>query len=76
VFQVPYGQTRSYGDIACQIGRPKACRAVGYANKVNNLPIVIPCHRIIGSNGSLTGYGGGISLKKKLLDFEKHILGQ
>ena len=67
---VPYGQTRSYGDIAREIGRPDAVRAVGRANGANPIPIVIPCHRIIGSDGSMTGFGGGIPLKRKLLKFE------
>jgi methylated-DNA-[protein]-cysteine S-methyltransferase len=71
VLKVPYGQTRSYGDIARTIGNRRACRAVGMANGSNPLPIVIPCHRIVGKDGSLTGYGGGIALKKKLLDLEK-----
>lgn len=71
VSDVPYGQTRSYGEIAREIGRPKACRAVGGANGANPIPIVIPCHRVIGSDGSMTGFGGGIPLKKKLLRLEK-----
>lgn len=70
---VPYGQTSSYGEIARRIGNPKASRAVGGANRANPIPIVIPCHRIIGADGSMTGYGGrsGIPLKKKLLELEK-----
>lgn len=71
VRKVPYGQTRSYGDIAHAIGNPKASRAVGAANGANPFPIIIPCHRIIGSDGSMTGFGGGIPLKQKLLDLEK-----
>jgi len=71
VQEVPYGSTRSYKDIAERIGNPKAVRAVGNANRTNPLPILIPCHRIIGSDGSLTGFGGGIDLKRKLLEFEK-----
>ncbi len=73
VAKIPYGQTSSYGEIAHRIGNPKASRAVGGANKANRIPIVIPCHRIIGANGSMTGYGGkeGIPLKVKLLDLEK-----
>ena len=71
VAQVPYGQTRSYGEIAQEVGRPKAFRAVGNANRMNPIPIVIPCHRIIGSDGSMTGFGGGIPLKIKLLKIEK-----
>jgi len=68
---VPYGQTRSYGDVARELGKPGACRAVGGANGANPIPIVIPCHRIIGSDGSMTGFGGGIPIKEKLLAFEK-----
>ncbi len=70
VARVPYGETRSYGEIARSIGKPRAYRAVGNANRKNPIPIVIPCHRIIGSDGSLTGFGGGIPLKKKLLELE------
>ena len=68
---VPYGETRSYGDIARKLGKPKACRAVGGANGANPIPIVVPCHRIIGSDGSMTGFGGGIPIKEKLLALEK-----
>ena len=67
----PYGETRTYGELAAQIGRPKACRAVGGANHGNPLSIVIPCHRVIGADGSLTGYGGGLPMKKFLLDLEQ-----
>lgn len=70
VAAIPYGETRSYGDIARQIGRVDAVRAVGAANGQNPLPIVIPCHRVIGSDGRLTGYGGGLPLKKSLLELE------
>jgi methylated-DNA-[protein]-cysteine S-methyltransferase len=69
--RVPYGQTISYGKLAQKIGSPKASRAVGQANAKNPIPIVIPCHRVIGSNGKLTGFGGGISIKQALLDLEK-----
>ena len=69
--QIPYGKTASYGQIAKQIGNPKACRAVGGANNKNPIPIIIPCHRIIGNDGSLTGFGGGLELKKDLLRLEK-----
>jgi len=69
--RVPYGQTRSYADIAAAIGRPKAVRAVGAANGRNPLPIVIPCHRVIGRDGSLTGYGGGMDAKRFLLALER-----
>jgi len=68
---VPYGETRSYGEIAAQVGRPKAARAVGMANHRNPIPIVIPCHRVIGGDGSLTGYGGGLDKKSFLLELEK-----
>jgi methylated-DNA-[protein]-cysteine S-methyltransferase len=67
---IPHGETRSYLDIAMQIGRPKAVRAVGAANGHNPLPIVIPCHRVIGSDGSLTGFGGGLEAKLFLLELE------
>jgi methylated-DNA-[protein]-cysteine S-methyltransferase len=67
---IPYGDTISYGQLAQRIGNPKAMRAVGLANGCNPIPIIIPCHRVIGSDGSLTGFGGGISNKKKLLDLE------
>jgi len=68
--RIPYGETTSYGDIATRIGRPKAVRAVGAANGRNPLPIVIPCHRVIGSSGDLTGFGGGLDLKAALLRLE------
>jgi len=68
---IPYGETRSYGEIAKQIGSPGAFRAVGLANGHNPIGIIVPCHRVIGSNGSLTGYGGGLDRKRALLDMEK-----
>jgi methylated-DNA-[protein]-cysteine S-methyltransferase len=68
---IPYGETRSYRDIAEQIGHHKACRAVGMANHRNPITIIIPCHRVIGADGSLTGYGGGLPLKQQLLNLEK-----
>ncbi len=71
---IPYGATVSYGELAVRIGNPKACRAVGLANGSNPIPIVIPCHRVIGSNGMLTGYGGGLPIKEKLLALERHQL--
>ncbi|MFC1795931.1 methylated-DNA--[protein]-cysteine S-methyltransferase [Pseudomonadota bacterium] len=71
--QIPYGETCSYGDIATRIGKPKAVRAVGAANGRNPLPIIIPCHRVIGSNGSLTGFGGGLPTKRFLLDLERGV---
>jgi methylated-DNA-[protein]-cysteine S-methyltransferase len=67
---IPYGETRSYAEVAAAIGRPAACRAVGRANGSNPIAVVIPCHRVIGSDGSLTGYGGGLPLKRFLLDLE------
>ena len=67
---IPYGETRSYKEIAVQIGRPKAVRAVGMANHRNPISIIVPCHRVIGHNGSLTGYGGGLPAKKLLLELE------
>lgn len=67
---IPYGRTWSYLDVANAIGKPSACRAVGAANGANPLPIVVPCHRVIGTNGSLTGFGGGIDVKKRLLALE------
>ncbi len=67
---IPYGQTRTYGEIAAAVGRPKAVRAVGQANHVNPLPIFIPCHRVVGKNGALTGYAGGLDLKSALLALE------
>jgi methylated-DNA-[protein]-cysteine S-methyltransferase len=68
---IPYGETISYGELAKQIGNPQASRAVGLANGSNPIPIVIPCHRVIGSNGKLTGYGGGLPIKEKLLALER-----
>ncbi|PZO53348.1 MAG: cysteine methyltransferase [Alphaproteobacteria bacterium] len=68
---IPYGATRSYGQQAAAIGKPAAVRAVGLANGRNPISIVIPCHRVIGANGSLTGYGGGVERKKLLLDLEQ-----
>ena len=68
---IPYGEVRFYLDIAKAIGNPKACRAVGMANNRNPLPIIIPCHRVIGANGKLVGYAGGLDCKEKLLALEK-----
>ncbi len=67
---IPYGQTVSYGVLAKEIGNPKAVRAVGGALHINRVPIVVPCHRVIGANGSLTGFGGGVELKQALLLLE------
>lgn len=69
--RIPYGKTRSYQDIARAIGHPKAFRAVGNANGSNPIPLIIPCHRVIESNGGLGGFGHGLKVKKQLLDFEK-----
>ena len=68
--EIPYGETRSYKDIAISIGNEKACRAVGMANNKNPIPIIIPCHRVIGANKKLVGYAGGLDLKERLLDLE------
>jgi methylated-DNA-[protein]-cysteine S-methyltransferase len=68
---IPYGETTSYGELAKRIGNPKAVRAVGLANGSNPISIIIPCHRVIGSNGSLTGYGGGLPIKQALLALER-----
>ena len=68
--KIPFAQTVSYGDIAKRIGNPKASRAVGMANSKNPIPIIVPCHRVIGKDGSLTGFGGGVGLKKQLLELE------
>jgi methylated-DNA-[protein]-cysteine S-methyltransferase len=72
--KIPYGDTISYGELARRIGNSNASRAVGLANGSNPIPIVIPCHRVIGSNGKLTGYGGGLPIKEKLLALEKRQL--
>ena len=71
LLEIPFGETRSYQDIANAVGSPKACRAVGMANHHNPIIIVIPCHRVIGKHGKLVGYGGGLSMKEKLLLLEK-----
>jgi methylated-DNA-[protein]-cysteine S-methyltransferase len=70
--QIPYGETRSYAQQARAVGAPEAVRAVGAANGRNPIPIVVPCHRVIGANGRLTGFGGGLPLKRWLLDLESH----
>lgn len=70
--QIPYGETRSYGQLAKIIGNEKACRAVGMANNRNPIMIFIPCHRVIGADGSLTGYAGGLDIKRQLLELEQH----
>lgn len=73
--RIPYGVTISYGELARRIGQPAAVRAVGAANGRNPLPIVLPCHRVIGANGSLTGFGGGLPTKRQLLSLEARITG-
>ncbi|WP_419726242.1 methylated-DNA--[protein]-cysteine S-methyltransferase [Terrisporobacter petrolearius] len=70
LLKIPYGETKSYKDIAIAIGNEKACRAIGMANNKNHIPIIIPCHRVIGSNGKLVGYAGGLNVKEKLLNIE------
>ncbi|MEU0202301.1 MULTISPECIES: methylated-DNA--[protein]-cysteine S-methyltransferase [unclassified Streptomyces] len=69
--RIPYGETRTYGELADALGTPTASRAVGLANGRNPVGIIVPCHRVIGANGSLTGYGGGLERKQRLLDFER-----
>jgi O-6-methylguanine DNA methyltransferase len=75
LLEIPYGETRSYRDIAQAIGHPHAYRAVGMSNNRNPVAIVVPCHRVIASSGSLCGYGGGLDLKRRLLDLEQASLG-
>ncbi len=72
--EIPYGETRSYGQQADRIGRPDRARAVGSANGANPIAIILPCHRVIGANGSLVGFGGGLETKRRLLDLEAGIL--
>jgi methylated-DNA-[protein]-cysteine S-methyltransferase len=72
---IPYGETRTYADIARAIGRPHACRAVGMANNRNPVAIVVPCHRVIASDGTLCGYGGGLDIKRRLLELEGALTG-
>ncbi|WP_217249423.1 methylated-DNA--[protein]-cysteine S-methyltransferase [Streptomyces sp. AC602_WCS936] len=69
--KIPYGETRTYGELADALGNPAASRAVGLANGRNPIGIIVPCHRVIGASGSLTGYGGGLERKRRLLDFER-----
>jgi methylated-DNA-[protein]-cysteine S-methyltransferase len=72
--KVPYGQTVSYGQLADRLGRPTAARAVGLANGHNPISIIVPCHRVVGAKGDLTGYGGGLERKRHLLDFERNVI--
>lgn len=74
--RIPYGHTRTYGAIAGAVGRPNAARAVGMANHDNPIPVVIPCHRVVGVGGKLTGFGGGLDLKRALLELEGAVTGQ
>ncbi|MFF1719419.1 methylated-DNA--[protein]-cysteine S-methyltransferase [Streptomyces sviceus] len=69
--RIPHGETRTYGELADALGNPKASRAVGLANGRNPIGIIVPCHRVVGADGSLTGYGGGLERKQRLLDFER-----
>lgn len=73
---IPFGERRSYAWLATRVGRPRAFRAVGSANARNPLPIFVPCHRVIGADGSLSGYGGGVEAKRWLLDHERRVAGQ
>ena len=68
---IPYGETRTYGEVAAAVGNPKACRAVGMANRHNPILIAVPCHRVIGRSGKLVGYASGLDMKKALLQLEK-----
>lgn len=74
LLDIAYGTTATYGEIAASVGRPKAQRAVGMANHVNPIALIIPCHRVIGASGSLTGYGGGLPLKAALLELESDVV--
>jgi O-6-methylguanine DNA methyltransferase len=72
LLKIPYGETRSYAQVARAVGRPKAVRAVGRANGMNALAIIVPCHRVVGADGKLVGYGGGLWRKRRLLDIEQN----
>ncbi len=74
--EIPYGETVSYGDLARELGQASASRAVGLANGKNPVSVIVPCHRVVGSDGSLTGYGGGLDRKRFLLDLEQRVSGQ
>lgn len=71
---IPFGETRAYGELAAQVGAPQAARAVGRANATNHLPLVVPCHRLIGASGALTGFAGGVGLKARLLAHERAVM--
>jgi methylated-DNA-[protein]-cysteine S-methyltransferase len=73
VREIPYGETASYAEIARRVGSPSACRAVGRANGRNPIAVIVPCHRVVGSDGSLTGYAGGIEMKRALLELERAV---
>jgi methylated-DNA-[protein]-cysteine S-methyltransferase len=73
--RIPFGETRTYGELAAELGRPGAARAMGRANATNPISVVVPCHRVIGANGALTGYGGGLHIKERLLAHEARVLG-
>ncbi len=72
LMEIPYGEVCSYADIALKVGSPKGFRAVGMANHVNPIPIIVPCHRVVGKNGKLTGYAGGLEMKNALIEMEKN----
>lgn len=72
--EIPYGETRTYGEVAAAVGNPRACRAVGMANHQNPILIAVPCHRVIGADGGLTGYGSGLDMKEALLRLEKQVM--
>lgn len=74
VAAIPFGETRTYGEVARGLGRPRAARAMGRANATNPLPIVVPCHRVVGADGALTGYAGGLHIKQRLLAHEARVL--
>jgi methylated-DNA-[protein]-cysteine S-methyltransferase len=74
LLKIPFGETISYGELARRIGNPAACRAVGRANATNPIALIVPCHRVIGTSGKLTGYGGGLDLKEKLLAWERAVI--
>jgi O-6-methylguanine DNA methyltransferase len=73
--RIPFGETRTYGQIAAELGRPAAARAMGRANATNHIPLVVPCHRVVGANGSLTGFEGGLHIKARLLEHETRVAG-